>query len=262
MAITLEHFCTKTGKPIIADGKPIAETIENCLAEYFAPLSNFKLGVVYQGLTTEEDLKQFTSIGLTLQFAADNRFYFMDEELREKIFDQPHFGAAYGSNMFTPCESFSEQENLRVLVVDADTGENGGVIPNSEAIKLVGDGDGKIDAVLHKSLGNESETPFQTRFGIKERSRGLDTGNEINKTWQIGKGTFAPRDLSQVGNGYDLVISTEQLKGRVREEEGESERRREGGKEEWGSGTEEKKEGESERSREEGRRKNIQKLQK
>ncbi|MGD1872958.1 MAG: hypothetical protein ACFB02_07880 [Mastigocoleus sp.] len=255
MAITLEHFCTKTGKPIIADGKPIAETIENCLAEYFAPLSNFKLGVVYQGLTTEEDLKQFTSIGLTLQFAADNRFYFMDEELREKIFDQPHFGAAYGSNMFTPCESFSEQENLRVLVVDADTGENGGVIPNSEAIKLVGDGDGKIDAVLHKSLGNESETPFQTRFGIKERSRGLDTGNEINKTWQIGKGTFAPRDLSQVGNGYDLVISTEQLKGRVREEEGESERRREGGKEEWGRGTEEKKEGESERSREGGKEK-------
>ncbi|NJN11623.1 MAG: hypothetical protein HC815_28100, partial [Richelia sp. RM1_1_1] len=104
MAITLSHFCTKTGKPIIADNEPITETIEHCLAEYFAPNATFKLGVVYQELTTEEDLKQFTPLGLTLQFAADNRFYFMDEELREKIFDQPHFGAAYGSNMFTPCQ--------------------------------------------------------------------------------------------------------------------------------------------------------------
>ncbi len=240
MAITLSHFCTKTGKPIIADGEPITETIEHCLAEYFAPNATFKLGVVYQGLTTEEDLKQFTPEGLTLQFAADNRFYFMDEELREKIFDQPHFGAAYGSNMFTPCQSFSERENLRVLVVDAQTGENGGVIPNTEAIKLVGDGDGKIDAALHQSLGNEQATPFQTRFGIKERRAGLDINNDNNETWQLGKGTFAPRDLSQVGNGYDLVISTEQLKGRGGEErgtgtggekEGGSERGREGGKE-------------------------------
>ena len=238
MAITLQHFCTKTGKPIIANGEAITETIENCLAEYFAPNATFKLGIVYQGLTTEEDLKQFTTEGLTLQFAADNRFYFMDEELREKIFDQPHFGAAYGSNIFTPCQSFSERENLRVLVVDAETGENGGVMPNSEAIKLVGDGDGKIDAVLHKSLGNEPATPFQTRFGIKERRIGLDINDEntpVIETWQLGKGTFAPRDLSQVGNGYDLVISNEQLKGRVQKEEGGSERGRERGKEEGGS---------------------------
>ncbi|NJR76787.1 MAG: hypothetical protein HC773_31135, partial [Scytonema sp. CRU_2_7] len=219
-AITLEHFCTKMGKPIIANGEPIIEKIEHCLAEYFAPNATFKLGTVYQGLTTETDLKQFTSQGLTLQFAADRRFYFMDEGLREKIFDQPHFGAAYGSNLFTPCKSFSSRENLRVLVVDANTGENGGVMPNSQAIKLVGDGDGKIDARLHASLGNAELTPFQTRFGIKERRAGLDINNENRpqiKTWQLGKGTFAPRDLSNIGNGYDLIISSDQLKGRVRE---------------------------------------------
>jgi hypothetical protein len=68
-------------------------------------------------LTTEEDLKQFISQGLSLEFSADRRFYFMDEGLREKLFDQPHFGAAYGSNLFTPCKSFSERENLRVLVI-------------------------------------------------------------------------------------------------------------------------------------------------
>jgi hypothetical protein len=82
---------------------------------------------------------------------------------------------------------------------------------------LVGDGDGKIDAKLHTSLGNAEATPFQTRFGIKERRAGLDV-NDRNQakveTWQMGKGTFAPRDLSNVGHGYDLIISTDQLKGR------------------------------------------------
>jgi hypothetical protein len=217
MAIPLEHFCTKTGKPIIANGEPIIEKIEHCLAEYFAPNATFKLGVIYQGLTTEEDLKQFASQGLSLEFSADRRFYFMDERLREKLFDQPHFGAAYGSNLFTPCKSFSDRENLRVLVVDAKTGENGGVMSNSDAIGLVGDGDGKIDLRLHKSLGNQDATPFQTRFGIKERRVGLDVYDEnqpLVKTWQLGKGTFAPRDLSEIGNGYDLIISTDQLKGR------------------------------------------------
>ena len=230
MSITLEHFCTRTGKSIFIDGKPLTETIEHCLAEYFAPSSTFKLGAVYQGLTKEADLQKFSKQGLSLEFAADDRFYFMNEALREKVFDQPHFGAAYGSNMFTPCKSFGERQNLRVLVVDASTGANGGVMPNEEAIKLVGDGDGKIDAQLHQSLGNEPETPFQTRFGIKERRAGLDLNNDsqsINQTWQIGKGTFAPRDLSNVGNGYDLIISTDQLKGRAKE--GESEGVREGG---------------------------------
>ena len=218
MAITLEHFCTKTGKPIVADGKPVTETIDHCLAEYFAPNATYKIGVVYPDLTTEEDLKQFE--GLNLQFSADDRFYFMDEELRDKLMDQPHFGAAYGSNIFTPCKSFGERENLRVLVVEASTGENGGVIPNEVAIKLVGDGDGKIDQGLHESLGNEPKTPFQTRFGIKERHSGLDPDGTKPKseTWQLGKGTFAPRNLSLLGNGYDLVISTDQLKGRKNKE--------------------------------------------
>lgn len=217
MAITLEHFCTKTGKSIVVDGQPLTETIEHCLAEYFSPNATYKLGAVYQGLTTEADLLQFKEQGLRLEFSSSDRFYFMDQALREKIFDQPHFGAAYGSNLFTPCKSFGERKNLSVLVVDATTGENGGVMPPEEAIKLVGDGDGKIDVQLHENLGNQAQTPFQTRFGIKERRVGLDSNNDskpINQVWQIGKGTFAPRELSTIGNGYDLVISTDQLKGR------------------------------------------------
>ncbi|WP_211293261.1 hypothetical protein, partial [Brunnivagina elsteri] len=54
------------------------------------------------------------------------------------------------------------------------------------------------------------------------------TWNTLIKTWQLGKGTFAPRDLSNVRNGYDLIISTDQLKGRS---VGEWES---GGEGEWG----------------------------
>lgn len=111
MAITLEHFCTKTGKSIIVDGKPLTETIEHCLAEYFAPNATFKLGTVYQESTTEADLRKFKEQGLSLEFAADDRFYFMDEALREKIFDQPHFGAAYGSNCLPPAKALG---NVRI----------------------------------------------------------------------------------------------------------------------------------------------------
>ncbi|GJD19882.1 hypothetical protein RIVM261_048380 [Rivularia sp. IAM M-261] len=215
MAITLEHFCTKTLEPITVNGLPLTETIEHCLAEYFASGATYKVGIVYPALTKEADLQKLEEQGLSLEFAASERFYFMDKALRNKLFDQPHFGAAYGSNMFTPCESFSERENLRVLVVDASTGENGGVMPPDEAIKLVGDGDGKIDARLHHDLSNQPQTPFQARFGIKERCCGLNTNNKtIDLQKQIGKGTFAPRDLSSIGNGYDLIISTDQLKGR------------------------------------------------
>ncbi|MCL1474673.1 hypothetical protein [Argonema antarcticum] len=220
MAITLEHFCTKTGKPIVVDGQAVTEIIEHCLAEYLAPNATFKIGAVYSSVTTEADLQKFNEQGLTLQFASDDRFYFMDKELRSNIFDQPHFGAAYGSNMFTPCKSFEEREKLKVLVVDASTGENGDILTKEEAIKLIGDGDGKIDKRLHESLGNASNTPFQTRFGIKARQVGLDPDEStpVNGTWQLGKGTFAPRDLSGIGNGYDLIISTDQLKGRKNQE--------------------------------------------
>jgi hypothetical protein len=38
-------------------------------------------------------------------------------------------GAAYGSLVFTPCKEFKELKNLRVLVVDDATGENGGILP-------------------------------------------------------------------------------------------------------------------------------------
>jgi hypothetical protein len=63
MTIRIEHFCTKTGLPIIFDGKLLTETIEHVGAEYFAPNATSKLGIVYSGLTTETDLNKFQQLG-------------------------------------------------------------------------------------------------------------------------------------------------------------------------------------------------------
>ena len=145
MSIALEYFCTKTGKPIEVDGKPLIETLENTAAEYFYGNDvKWSIGIVYPGISTEDDLTKHQ--GKYLQFSKKDRLYFSDEPgLRLEIFDEPHFGAAYGSLLFGECEYFSEVEDIKVLVVDDDTGECGGVLPEEQALLLVGDGDGRID---------------------------------------------------------------------------------------------------------------------
>ena len=57
MSIALEYFCTKTGKPIEVDGKPLIETLENTAAEYlYGNDVKWSIGIVYPGISTEDDL--------------------------------------------------------------------------------------------------------------------------------------------------------------------------------------------------------------
>ncbi|HEY9693716.1 MAG TPA: hypothetical protein V6D15_16040 [Oculatellaceae cyanobacterium] len=221
MAIKLTHFCTKTGKPILVNGEVIAEEI-TCLAEYFCPSATYAVGRVYEGMTTSEDLRQHQ--GLSLEFSHHDRFFFMSEKLRDEMMDEPSLGAAYGSNFFTPLEYLEELSNIKVLVVDWQTGENGAIrdpvteqvrdrLSRDLALQLVGEGDGRIDNRLHSALGNAANTQFQFRAGIKKQAN--CSAN------QFLKGTMAPLDL-KVGlaqyfpdtEAPELIISTDQLKGR------------------------------------------------
>jgi hypothetical protein len=207
MSIALEYFCTKTGKPIEVDGKPLIETLENTAAEYlYGNDVKWSIGIVYPGISTEDDLTKHQD--RYLQFSKKDRLYFSDKpELRLQIFDEPHFGAAYGSLLFGECEYFSEVEDIKVLIVDDETGKCGGILPEEQALLLVGDGDGRIDHKLHEKLGNIPSTQFQVR-GIIKSQEGINANQTI-------KGTLAPVNLSNIGSGYDLVLSKSQLgKGR------------------------------------------------
>ncbi|MCA1993965.1 MAG: hypothetical protein LDL41_18250, partial [Coleofasciculus sp. S288] len=111
---------------------------------------------------------------------------------------------------------------LRILIVDDETGENGGILDKEEAKKLVGDCYGRMSSELAKELTGKSNTPFQFRMGIKPQ--------EGNKHYRIAKGTLAtstqienlgqPRiytgtnGQTKVKTGYDLILATSSFKGR------------------------------------------------
>ena len=215
MAIHLEHFDTKLGQKL-----EISEKVENSLAEYLFPETEFAIGAVYKDNAKPEDLKEYE--GKTLQFSSGERMYFASDEVRDLVYPNKSDGAAYGSLVFTPCKSFSEQ-SVRVLIVDDATGENGGMMPPQEANKLVGDCYGRISRDLALTLTGKQNTPFQFRMGIKPQAE--------NDVYRIAKGTLAPANLESLSEpfirsgktesgslitktGYDLVMATSSFKGR------------------------------------------------
>jgi hypothetical protein len=198
--ISINHFDTKTGKDL-----EITETIKNTLAEYLFPETNWRVGAVYDGYTTAEELKRFGQWKLQLTNGED-RFYFADQSVRSEIFPNNSDGKSYGSLCFTEAKSFVELQKARVLIINHETGENGIGLDPEQAKRLVGDCWCRIDRAVHPLVGGKDRTPFQFRLGIKAQNN--------SPVARIAKGTFCPGDLSQIGRGYDMVLATSAFKGR------------------------------------------------
>jgi len=208
VTIILKHFDSKLKQNTGAE-----EKLNNTLAEYLYPDVEFAIGTVYPGITTAADLGEHE--GKTLQFASGERMFFAsDTNARERVYPNASDGAAYGSLLFTSCRDFSSLQNLRILVIDDVTGENGGVLPKDAAKNLVGDCKGLIDLNIASDLTGSINTPFQFRLGIKEQ--------EESPVARIAKGTLAPAALDKVGEallrdgkiGYDMILATSSFKGR------------------------------------------------
>jgi hypothetical protein len=196
MAINIPHFDTK-----LQAFTEINEQVLNSIAEYLFPDTEFALAQIYENSTTAQELQKYQN--LTAQFSNGDKVYFASSSVRDKVYPNKSDGAAYGSLIFTPCKDFKELRNLRILVVDDATGENGGLIPFDQAKKLVGDCYGRMSPNLGKELTGSTNTPFQFRLGIKPQE-----GSEVHR---IAKGTLAP---AQELAGYDLVLATSSFKGR------------------------------------------------
>ncbi|MBD2364252.1 hypothetical protein H6G36_24235 [Anabaena minutissima FACHB-250] len=220
MTLTLNHFDTKTKQDT-----GVKEKLENTLAEYLFPGVQFSIGTAYPEATVPEDLGEHK--GMTLQFSAGKRMFFADNPtVRQQLYPNPSDGAAYPLP-FTPCRIFQELRNVRILMVDDTTGENGGVIANNDAKKLVGDCKGLIDQDFAKANNIELRA-FQFRLGIKPQ--------EESQVMRIAKGTLAPTRLDKLGEsflrmggsaktstlrtktGYDIVLATSSFKGRKGED--------------------------------------------
>lgn len=231
MTINISYFDTK-----LQVSTDIKEQVKNTLAEYLFPDTEFAVGNIYENSTTPEELEKYED--MTPQFSNGKKVYFSSTEVREKIYPNLSDGAAYGSLVFTPCQDFKELKNIRVLVVDDETGDNGGILPKEQAKSLVGDCYGRMIPDIAHELTGTIHTPFQFRMGIKPQ-----VGNEVHR---IAKGTLASsRELENLGQpklshpsrmqpsseetsdnqhntdrtlktkiGYDLVLATSSFKGR------------------------------------------------
>jgi hypothetical protein len=175
MTLNILHFDTKLQAPT-----DIKDVVKNSLAEYLFPDTKFAAGNIYENSTTPKELEKYED--MTPQFSSGKKVYFGSHEVREKVYPNRSDGAAYGSLVFTPCQDFKELLNLRILVVDDATGENGGILPNDQAKRLVGDCYGRMSPDIARELTGAANTPFQFRMGIKPQD-----GNEVHR---IAKGTL------------------------------------------------------------------------
>ena len=215
MSIKVRHFDTLTGQDL-----DIEENIKNSLAEYLFPDTEFAIGSIYQDITVPEHLDTYQD--KTLQFASEERMYFGSDQTRELIYPRNSDAASYGNLVFTPCQEFKEID-ARVLVVNDETGANGGIMPPETAKNLVGDCYGKISLQTAEKLTGIDNNPFQFRLGIKPQAE--------NPVHRIGKGTLAPAALDNLSGatvistrseqgkliaktGYDLILPTSSFKGR------------------------------------------------
>jgi hypothetical protein len=80
---------------------------------------------------------------------------------------------------------FDELRQVRVLVIDHETGDSNGVLGDRQFAKeLVGDCWGKMSLALAEQFTSRTDTPIQFRLGIRPQ--------EGNDHYRIAKGTLAP----------------------------------------------------------------------
>ncbi|PSF28338.1 hypothetical protein C7H19_24720 [Aphanothece hegewaldii CCALA 016] len=211
MTLYLTHFDT-----LLRQDLQVTEPIKNCLAEYLFPDTRFAIGEINPKQVKAKELREYQ--GMTLQFASRERMYFSNRSVRDLLYPNSSDGAAYGSLPFTPCQSFSEIQQARVLVINDHTGDSNGILPKEQALKLVGDCHGKMSLELAEQLTGRKNAPFQFRLGIRPQ--------ENCQFYRIAKGTLAPdprletltSDVIERGDqfkiGYDLILPTSSFKGR------------------------------------------------
>ena len=222
MDFKLNQFDTKTKQ-----NTGIEQKLDKVLAQYLFPNTKFSIGIAYPDATIPEDLEEdLDGIG-SLQFSSGTRMFFADNpNVRSLLYPNPHDGAAYPLP-FTPCQSFHELRDVRVLIVDDVTGENGDVIATNDALRMVGDCKGLIDRNFAIS-NNLQPRAFQFRLGVKPQQE--------SRVMRIAKGTLAPIRLDKLGEssfrmsgklkdgtlrskiGYDMVLATSSFKGRKGED--------------------------------------------
>ncbi|MBD2249229.1 hypothetical protein H6G26_39040, partial [Nostoc sp. FACHB-888] len=223
MALEFKHFDTRLNQWIHDDGDKknpdsiLTEKIDNTLLESYFPNKDFSFGHIDE-YSKPEDLQNHPEGHILLLSSKTRLLYGSPEclEVIEKLCPDRKDRGAYGSIFLGACKN-SINERLNILVVDDNTGENGGFLKDQDAFKLVGDCYGQISNEAYvkltktKEYEDKSYRVIQHRFGWRE-------GDGEDTKYRFGKGTLRPFKLEELSwqentPKIDLIIPISSFKG-------------------------------------------------
>ncbi|MBD2615855.1 hypothetical protein H6G94_32180 [Nostoc punctiforme FACHB-252] len=229
MALNLKHFDPRLNQWIYIDDNKtssqsiLTEKLSNTLLEFYFPGKEFSFGHSDE-YSTAEELKNHPD-GQILLLSSKTRLLYGDKECLEtiqKICPDSKDRGAYGSIFLGACKN-AIYEKLNILVVDDSTekaGENGGILSNDLAYKLVGDCYGQISTQLYdkvtlrESQADKSYRVIQHRFGW------VDGVGEDTTKYRFGKGTLRPYRLDEIKYAdpnnkpkIDIILPVSSFKG-------------------------------------------------
>ncbi|MDM9580273.1 hypothetical protein [Nostoc sp. GT001] len=203
MTLEIKHFDPRLNQWIYTDERKtiLTEKLSNTLIEFYFPDKKFSFGHSDE-YSTAEELKNHPD-GQILLLSSKTRLLYGDKECLEtiqKICPDSKDRGAYGSIFLGACKN-AIYEKLNILVVDDSTdnmGENGGILSNDLAYKLVGDCYGQISTQLFDKLTlRESQTDKSYRV-IQHRFGWVDGVGEDTTKYRFGKGTLRPYKLDDI----------------------------------------------------------------
>ncbi|MBD2511879.1 hypothetical protein H6G91_32355 [Nostoc muscorum FACHB-395] len=229
MTLEIKHFDPRLNQWIYTDDSKtdsqsiLTEKLSNTLLEFYFPDKEFSFGHSDE-YSTDEELKNHPD-GQILLLSSKTRLLYGDKECLEtiqKICPDSKDRGAYGSIFLGACKN-AIHEKLNILVVDDSTekaGENGGILSNDLAYKLVGDCYGQISTQLYdkvtlrESQADKSYRVIQHRFGW------VDGVGEDTTKYRFGKGTLRPYNLDEIEYAdpkskpkIDIILPISSFKG-------------------------------------------------
>ncbi|RCJ30674.1 hypothetical protein A6769_32735 [Nostoc punctiforme NIES-2108] len=225
MTLELKHFDPRINQWIYTDERKniLTEKLSNTLLESYFPDKEFSFGHSDE-YSKNEDLRNHPD-GHVLLLSSKTRLLYGEKQCLEtiqKICPDSKDRGAYGSIFLGACKN-TIHEKLNILVVDDSNnnpGQNGGILSNDLAYKLVGDCYGQISTQLYDKLTSresqqdKSYRVIQHRFGWKEGN-----GEDATK-YRFGKGTLRPYKLDKIEYAepnnkpkIDIILPISSFKG-------------------------------------------------
>ena len=229
MTLELKHFDPRLNQWIyINDNQTssqsiLTEKLSNTLLESYFSEKQFSFGHSDE-YSTDGELKNHPD-GQILLLSSKSRLLYGDKECLEsiqKICPDSKDRGAYGSIFLGACKN-AIHEKLNILVVDDSTdnrGENGGILSNDLAYKLVGDCYGQISTQLYDLLTSRESQQDKSYRVIQHRFGWVDGVGEDTTKYRFGKGTLRPYKLDRIKYAdpknepkIDIILPVSSFKG-------------------------------------------------